>query len=36
MKSMYNCEELHNVKCCFETKKLRDKFNKLGSEMIVK
>lgn len=30
-----NCEELRHVICHLETKELWDKFNKLGTEMII-
>ena len=35
MKSKCNCEELRYVDCYLETKELWDKFNELGTEMII-
>ena len=35
MKPKCNCEELKYVDCFLETKELWDKFNELGTEMII-
>ena len=35
MKAKCNCEELRYVDCFLETKELWDKFNELGTEMII-
>ena len=35
MKPKCNCEELLSVDCFLETKELWDKFNELGTEMII-
>lgn len=35
MKPKCNCPELMAVDCCLETKELWDKFNELGTEMII-
>ena len=35
MKAKCNCEELKYVDCFLETKELWDKFNELGTEMII-
>ena len=35
MKPKCNCEELLHVDCYLETKELWDKFNELGTEMII-
>ena len=35
LQERFNCEELRNVVCHLETKDLWDKFNELGTEMII-
>ena len=35
MKAKCNCPELLSVDCFLETKELCDKFNELGTEMII-
>ncbi|KAJ9601804.1 hypothetical protein L9F63_000032, partial [Diploptera punctata] len=35
LQERYNCEELRHVVCHLETKDLWDKFNELGTEMII-
>ena len=35
LKPKCNCEELLHVECYLETKELWDKFNELGTEMII-